>query len=362
MFFALSRQQTDLQSTVRAFMNKRVSESETRRLMQTSEGYDRDVWKALAGDIGVGGLGADFVDVAVVQEELGRSLYSGPFLSGCVMATQLLNATAAEDPSRALLRSIASGETTVAVAVGGERGLFTVDDIAVSATDGVLAGVSAYVVDGAGADQLLVLAREAGELAVFVVDPTAPGVQRTASTTMDQTRPQATISLDGVRGQRLSWAAQDGAAIAVSRMLLLTQVAITAEQVGGAQQCLDIVVSYLGTREQFGRPIGSFQAVKHACADVVLGIESARAAAYYAAWVAGNRPEELAQAAALAKAVASEAYLSAAENAIQLQGGIGFVWDNPAHLYFKRAKSDQLLFGDPSSQRELLAESILDAC
>jgi len=359
MFFALSEQQMDLQTAVRSFMNDRVPEAQTRRLMRTPGGYDGATWQALVRDIGVGELGADLVDIAVVQEELGRSLYSGPFLSSCVMAAQLLAATKPDEPSRALLGRIASGETVVAVAVGGSRGLFTADDVAVEADGEVLEGYSAYVIDGASADQLLVLARAAGELAVFLVDPTAPGVQRSVSSTMDQTRRQAEITFGHVRGRRLTWPAAEGAASAVSRMLQVTQVAIAAEQVGGAQQCLDTVVAYAGAREQFGRQIGSFQAVKHACADVVLGIESARAAAYYAAWIAGNRPEELVEMAALAKIVGSEAYLAAAEKAIQLQGGIGFVWDNPAQLYFKRAKSDQLLFGDPASQRELLAASVL---
>ena len=173
---------------------------------------------------------------------------------------------------------------------------------------------------------------------------------------MDQTRKQAKLEFDGVNG-KLIGNEGDGWNV-LSRVLDLAAVGLAAEQVGGAQKVLEMAVEYAKVRVQFGRPIGSFQAIKHKCADMLLEVESAKSAAYYAGWCASELNDELPSVASLAKAYCSEAYFHAAAENIQIHGGIGFTWEHPAHLYFKRAKSSELLFGDPTYHRELLAQRI----
>jgi alkylation response protein AidB-like acyl-CoA dehydrogenase len=212
------------------------------------------------------------------------------------------------------------------------------------------------VIDGHTADLIMVVARTPAGLSMFAVDGTAEGLTRTALATMDQTRKQARLEFAAVPGRLIG---TDGAAgPVVTRILDLAAVALAAEQVGGAQRCLDMAVEYAKSRIQFGRPIGSFQAIKHKCADMLLEVESAKSAAYYAGWAAAEDSDELPVVASLAKSYCSEAYFHAAAENIQIHGGIGFTWEHDAHLYFKRAKSSELLLGDPSYHRELLAQRI----
>ena len=213
-----------------------------------------------------------------------------------------------------------------------------------------------FVLDGNVANLLLVAAKTDAGVSIFSVDPTGAGVTRTNLATMDQTRKQAKIELDGAPATLIG---TDGAGwTTLERVLDLAAVALAAEQVGGAQKVLETAVQYAKDRVQFGRPIGSFQAIKHKCADMLLEVESAKSAAYYAAWCAAELNDELPSVASLAKAYCSEAYFHAAAENIQIHGGIGFTWEHPAHLYFKRAKSSELLFGDPTYHRELLAQRI----
>ncbi len=193
-------------------------------------------------------------------------------------------------------------------------------------------------------------------MSLFAVEADAAGLTRTPLATMDQTRKQARLEFSATPARLVG--EDGGAGPALSRTLDLAAVALAAEQVGGAQRCLDMAVDYAKTRIQFGRPIGSFQAIKHKCADMLLEVESAKSAAYYAGWAAAEDSEELPVVASLAKSYCSEAYFHAAAENIQIHGGIGFTWEHDAHLYFKRAKSSELLLGDPSYHRELLAQRI----
>ena len=213
-----------------------------------------------------------------------------------------------------------------------------------------------FVLDGAQANLLIVAAKTGAGTSLFAVDPSGAGVTTTNLATMDQTRKQAKVELDGAPATLVG---TDGAGWStLERVLDLAAVALAAEQVGGAQKVLEEAVQYAKDRVQFGRPIGSFQAIKHKCADMLLEVESAKSAAYYAAWCAAELNDELPSVASLAKAYCSEAYFHAAAENIQIHGGIGFTWEHPAHLYFKRAKSSELLFGDPTYHRELLAQRI----
>jgi alkylation response protein AidB-like acyl-CoA dehydrogenase len=219
-----------------------------------------------------------------------------------------------------------------------------------------LTGHKTYVLDGHTAQLVLVAARTASGLSLFAVEGDADGMTRTALPTLDQTRKLARLGLSGTPARLVG--AEGGAGPALSRTLDLAAIGLAAEQVGGTQRCLDMSVDYGKVRYQFGRPIGSFQAIKHKCADMLLQLESARSAAQYAAWAAAEDSPEVPVVASLAKSVCSEAYFHAAAENIQIHGGIGFTWEHDAHLYFKRAKSSQLFLGDTAYHREHLAQRI----
>ena len=224
-----------------------------------------------------------------------------------------------------------------------------------------LSGSKMFVIDGHTANTIVVVARQAGTtgedgIGFFVVAADANGLTRTPLATMDQTRKQARLDFDGVAATPLG---EPGAGWpALSRTLDQAAVCLANEMVGGAQKVLEMSVEYAKVRVQFGRPIGSFQAIKHKCADMLLEVESGKSAAYYAAWAAADDNEELPVVASLAKAYCSDAYFHAAAENIQIHGGIGFTWEHPAHLYFKRAKSSEILLGDATYHRELLAQRI----
>jgi alkylation response protein AidB-like acyl-CoA dehydrogenase len=218
-----------------------------------------------------------------------------------------------------------------------------------------------FVLDGHNADLVVVVARTAGTsgadgISFFTVRGDADGLTRTALSTMDQTRKQARLELSGVKAEPLGTPGSGFAAF--SKTLDQAAVALSNEMMGGAQLVLDMSVEYAKVRVQFGRPIGSFQAIKHKCADMLLEVESGKSAAYYASWCAAEDNDELPVVAALAKAYCSEAYFHAAAENIQIHGGIGFTWEHDAHLYFKRAKSSEIYLGDATYHRELLAQRI----
>jgi alkylation response protein AidB-like acyl-CoA dehydrogenase len=211
-----------------------------------------------------------------------------------------------------------------------------------------------FVIDGHTANLIVVAARLDGDVVLAAVDAGAAGLTRTPLSTMDQTRKQARLVFADVSARPIGG---DGWAT-LGKTLDLAAVALAAEQVGGAQKVLEMAVEYAKVRVQFGRPIGSFQAIKHKCADMLLEVESAKSAAYYAGWAAAEDNDELPVVASLAKAYCSDAYFHATAENIQIHGGIGFTWEHPAHLYFKRAKSSELMLGDPTYHRELLAQRI----
>ncbi|TDD88948.1 acyl-CoA dehydrogenase family protein [Actinomadura rubrisoli] len=345
----------ELRETLRRFFADRSPGAEVRRLMGTAEGYDPGVWARMAGQLGLqglaipeehGGTGYGMRELAVVFEEMGRAVACAPFLATTVAAAALL----AGDGGHDLLPGIADGTTIATLAVAEEDGRWDLASVAASGVGGVLTGVKSFVLDGHLAGLVLVAARdEDGAVALYAAAGDVPGLTRTPLTTLDQTRRLARIGLDGVPARRV------GGAAAVARAMDVAAAALAAEQLGGAQRTLDMTVEYTKVRHQFGRPIGSFQAVKHRCADMFVLVESARSAVLNAAAAADEAPDELPAAAALAKAYCSDAYFHTAGEAIQLHGGIGFTWEHDAHLYFKRAQSSRQLFGPPARHRERLA-------
>jgi alkylation response protein AidB-like acyl-CoA dehydrogenase len=369
MNFAFSEEQEELRTAVRRFLQEKSPETEVRRLMETEDGYDPAVWSQMAEQLGLqsliipeefGGSGFTYVELIVVLEEMGTVLLCAPFFSTVALAANALLTSGDDAAKKDLLPGLASGETIGTLAITEDNGRWDFDGIALSAASSAdgwrLDGHKSFVIDGHSANLILVVGRTPAGLSLFAVEGDAPGLTRTSLPTMDQTRKQARLVFESVPARLIG--TEGGAADGLTKTLDLAAVALAAEQVGGAQHCLDSSVEYAKNRIQFGRPIGSFQAIKHKCADMLLEVESAKSAAYYAGWAAAEDSDELPVVASLAKSYCSEAYFHAAAENIQIHGGIGFTWEHDAHLYFKRAKSSELLFGDPAYHRELLAQRI----
>ncbi len=360
MDFTENDDQAALRALVREFASERSPEETVRRLMTTELGYDVADWRTIAAELGLvgiavpeeqGGLGLGTVELAIVLEEFGAALACSPFFSTVVLGCTVLVETGGEVADEMLPKLIA-GEATATLAVSDDGGRWDADRIATTATgsgaEWTVTGTKQFVVDGASADLLLVAARTPDGLGLFLVDGSAAGVTRTTLETMDQTRRFATIVLDAAPAQLVTAEASG----VLARVHDVAMTALAAEQLGGAGKALSLAVEYAKIRFQFGRPIGSFQAIKHRCADLLIEIEAARAAVGAAAWAADHDPAGLPLAAAMAKATASTAFSRTAAETIQIHGGIGFTWEHPAHLYFKRAKSSELWFGGAAVQRE----------
>ncbi|MCW2621065.1 MAG: acyl-CoA dehydrogenase domain protein, partial [Frankiales bacterium] len=366
--FSLSPEQEELRTSVRRFLAATSDSAAVRALMTSDDGVDPAVWTRMADQLGLQGLaipeefgGAGFgpVELGIVLEEMGRALLVSPYFATVALAGQALTACEDAEAQAAYLPGIAAGTATATLAVTEESGSWDLGDVATAATadgDGWrLSGTKMFVVDGHTAELLLVVARDAAGLGLYAVDAAAAGLTRTRLVTVDPTRRLARVVLDATPATRIGTG--DATAL-LGHVLDLVVVALAAEQVGGAHRCLDMAVDYAKVRVQFGRPIGSFQAIKHKCADMLLEVESARSAAYYAGSVVEAGGAEAAGAAALAKSYCSEAFTHAAKENIQIHGGIGFTWEHDSHLYLKRAKSSELLFGSPATHRSRLADLV----
>lgn len=368
MGFGFTDEQNELRRVVRSFFESKADEAQVRRHMESPVGYDPLLWAQMSDELGLvglaipeefGGQGFTFVELGVIAEELGRALVPSPYFASAVLASSALLGSGDDEAQRRYLPGIASGATIASLAVTEESGRWEAGAIQARARHEsggwVLDGAKTYVLDGCSADVLLVAAHTDSGLSLFVVD-SLDSVARRALSALDPTRKQARIEFSATPA---SLVGREGGAEAVLRSTLaLGCAALAAEQVGGAQRCLEMAVAYAKARRQFGKPIGSFQAIRHKCADVFLDIECARGAAYYAVRAAAQRSSELQAVASLAKACSSEAYARAAAANIQIHGGIGFTWEHPAHLYFKRAQSSGHLLGDASFHRRRLADEI----
>jgi alkylation response protein AidB-like acyl-CoA dehydrogenase len=316
--------------------------------------FDRTLWHKLAAQgvagllVGTeyGGVGLGAQELEAVAEETGAALLPAPFLASAVLTVALIEAAGTEQDRRRLLPGLADGTRIGTVALTGATGTWSPGGVAVRADGDTLHGTAHYVLHGQVADVLLVVARIGHDFGVFEVTPDAPGLQRTAATVFDPSTPLSTFSFDGVPGRRLGAAGWD----AVQRALDLAVIALAGEQAGGARRIFEITVDYLKTRIQFGRPIGSFQALKHMAADLLLEVESATSAAQHAAARFGT--ENADAAIALAGFTCAQVYHTTAMQAIQMHGGIGFTWEHPAHRYLRRARTGVPLFGSPAQFRE----------
>lgn len=369
MKLMFTEEQEEFRSVLQDYFRSRSPEAEVRRLMETSEGYDRTVWNQMGKNLGLqglaipeefGGSGYSPIEVLLVLEEMGRSLVCAPYFSTVVLAANTLLQCGDTAAKQAYLPGIASGEVIATLAFTDQSGRWDESGISATASKSeagwTISGVSSFVLDGHIADLVLVAACTESGVALFAVPGDAEGLTRTLLSTLDPTRKQARLEF---RDTPATLICADGQGWPIlERVLDLAVVGLSAEQVGGAQRVLEMAVQYAKDRIQYGRPIGSFQAIKHKCADMLLEVESARSAAYYGGWCTAEMSGELPQVAALSKAFCSDTYIYAATENIQIHGGIGFTWEHPAHLYFRRAKSSELLFGPPTYWRELLAERI----
>lgn len=357
-----------IRSTARQFLEDRFGLGVVRELMTSDVGFDRTAWREIAelGWTGLtipeehGGAGYGPVELSVLLEEMGRLVTPGPFFASVVLATTAVSRLGTPDQQARILPDLASGESLATLAVYEDPrdwGLERLTTTADREGDGwVITGVKNHVLDAHLADLVLVVARVGDQLGVFVAESQAEGVEIIQTPVLDPTRRQAQVRFNGVAVGGSSLLG-DPDADGIRHLLALGSAALAVEQVGGAQRCLDTAVEYARTRHQFGRPVGSFQAIKHRCAEMLMRVEHARSTAYHAVRVT-DYPEEFAIASPLAASVSSESYVWAAGENIQIHGGIGFTWEHDAHLYLKRAKSSALLLGDPRFHRRRLAQAL----
>ena len=357
----------DLRVAVREFLQANSPSSRVRELMATEKGYDEVVWHKMAEQLGLhgiavpeecGGAGAGITELAVVFEEMGAALLCAPFFSTVAMAIPAIIDSGDRQAMTDYLPALVAGTSTATLVLGGRLDAWDPAAVALTAQRDDAGfrvfGDAAQVLDGHTADLVLVAAANETGISLLAIAADAHGMTREPLTTLDRTRKLARISFDGAAARLIG--DEGGAAAGLARTFDLAVVALAAEQVGAAQRCLDMAVGYAKERIQFGRAIGSFQAVKHRCADMLVLVEGARSAAVHAAETADG--SDLRIAASVAKMVCSEAFLQVALDNMRIHGGIGFTWEHDAHLYVRRAKATQLMFGSPDFHAERLADLV----
>ena len=365
--FTFTEEQAQLRDAVRRFCAENFDEQTVRRLMESDPPFDPKVWARLGAELGVlglsvpetdGGAGGTLVDQALAVEEFGASLACGPVFGTVFLAIPALVAASAGPVREELLAELTEGRRTAAFAVADRAGAFDPAAVTVTADTDALTGTVERVVDAGAADDLLVAADGPDGLGLYAVAAAGPGVERTPLVTLDLTRPQATIRFSDAPARLVAGA--DEAERVIGHALQVGSALLAVEQVGASQHLLDLSVDYAKSRLQFGRPIGSFQAVKHRLADLLVELEHARSTAYHAVWALTDGTDDPALAASIAQATCSAAFSRIAADTIQVHGGIGFTWEHQAHLYFKRATTDAALLGTAEQHRSRVAALVLD--
>jgi alkylation response protein AidB-like acyl-CoA dehydrogenase len=358
-----SEHHEQLRAEIRKLLVHKSGSAQVREAMTSDLGYDDDLWAQMATQLGLtglavpeeyGGAGGGLVEIGIVCEELGRMLTPSPYFATVACAAAAIIGSSDTTAVARYLPSIIDGSLTACLAVGDESGSWSIADVQTAAVPAedcyALTGVKNFVVDGNQASLLVVLARAAEGVGLFAVNADGDGVQRRALEALDPTRRMAHLTLSAAPALLLGELGDD---VSLQKTLDRIVVALAAEQLGGASRCLEMATDYAKIRVQFGRPIGSFQAIKHKCADMLMQVESARSSVYEA--MHAEDPNDLAVAAAAAGAYTSEAYSHAAKENVQIHGGIGYTWEHDAHLYLKRAKSNELAFIPPARHRVRLA-------
>ena len=359
MQFGLSDSQQLLKENARKFFAAECPMASVRRLMETGTAHDAALWSKMAeqGYLGIifpeeyDGAGLGKVDLIVWMEEAGRALLPGPFFSTVALAGAVLNEAATPEQKKKYLAPICRGEAKATLAILEAGASWEPAGVQMVCSNGRLNGEKLFVTDAASADFILVAARND----VYLVDAKAAGIRIEPMSGMDLTRPQYSVRMSDTPAEKL------GNSAGLARGLEIATAALAAELVGGMQRTLEITVEYAKTRKQFGKPIGIFQAVQHQCADMYLETESARSAAYYAAWALEENAPDAAAAVSIAKLYASDAGRTVGNRGIQVHGGMGFTWENDVHLYYRRAKASETMLGDATFHRERLARLVIDA-
>jgi alkylation response protein AidB-like acyl-CoA dehydrogenase len=369
--------QEELRAQARAFLAEHSGSEQVRAAMASEQGFDPGVWKQLSAELGwtalpipeaYGGLELGPVELVALAEVMGEALLCAPFLSSVCLGAQALLVAGSDAQKREILPAIAEGATLATVALLEPNARPDADGIeTVARREGeewVLCGAKRHVLDGHCADLLVVPARREGTrgsegVSLFLVPARSAGLLRHALPTLDRTRRLAELVLRDVRVGAAALLGEEGRGwSALEQTRDLAALALAAEQVGGAQRCLDLSVAYAKERVQFGRPIGSFQAIQHKCADMMIAVEAARSGVYWAACVAAEGGPDFGIASSLAKCTASEAFFRCAAESIQIHGGVGFTWEYDVHLYLKRARGGESLLGDPAWHRERVARHL----
>lgn len=368
MRFKLNDDQLDLQHTLRKFLEAQLPLTAVRAAME--HGYDAELWSRLIHEVGVaavglpescGGTGDSLLDQIVVATELGRALDPGPYLPSIAVVARVLHEIDNDELAEEWLASVLEGVCTAAPAFlepGSEAVPAAHGTTAVLGSDGWhVSGVKRFVIHGSSVDDWLVLAGTDAGPTLFRVGSGAVGAEMTMLNPLDQTRPLVDLTLSDVPAELIGQLG--GAEAPVAAALRRLRVLAAAEQVGGAERILELATDYANTRSQFGRQIGSFQAIKHLLADAMLEIEAAKAAVLHAGWAVDHDQPDLEVVGLLCLAVSGDAYLAIAKSAIQVHGAIGFTWEHDAHLFLKRATAGRQLFGTPDQHRESIAEALL---
>lgn len=368
MEFKFTEEQLMIRETAETFFRENSTSATIRAAMATEKGYDTKLWQAICQDLCFqsitipedhGGMGLGYVELVAVMEQMGRYLLCSPYFSTVCLAANALFVAGNEQQQAEYFGKIINGETGTLLYQGSNQYKKQGDSY-------ILNGTTRYVIDGHTADFFVAVADGEQGVGLFLLPAQTAGVSRQWLPTVDQTRKQAEVALKNVAVPSAQCMLTNAHA-ELAKILQLASIALAAEQMGGTQQILDMTVSYTKGRVQFNRPVGSFQAVKHQMADMMLRAEVARSAVYYAACAAddtlrcGPLSAELPEAASIAKAYCSDAYFQNAGAAIQLHGGVGFTWEYDVHLYFKRAKSSEILLGHGAHHREHIAKLLLDS-
>jgi len=366
----VSEEHAELRATIRRLLETHSPETAVRNVVETEAGYDVQLWAQMAGQLGLHGLGVPESfdgsgygpeETTIVFEELGRALVPSPFFPTIGLAAPLLLAIGDAEANLRYLSPIASGELIATVAVAERAGSWNPRDLSDVVAlhpegDSRLHGEKTMVLNADAAGLILVVVTADGGTSVYAVDPAAPGVTIVPLSTLDLTRRQSKVRFDGAPAMLVG--GHGTAARAVASMLDHASIALAAEQAGAAAELMRLSIDYAKLRHQFGRPIGAFQAIKHKLADMAVDLERMDSLVRHAATAAAAGAPDLPVVAAMAKVFCSEAFFRVAAETIQIHGGIGFTWEHPAHLYFRRAKSSEYLLGGPGLHREKLLEAL----
>lgn len=375
MNFGFTEDQEALREATRKFLDNECPTTFVRKMMADDTAHSTELWKKIAqlGWLGImvpedfGGAGGSFLDLVVILEETGKSLLPGPFFATALLGTTAILAGGSDAQKAALLPKIVEGTHVVTLALAEKSGRYDAAGVTLAATvkgnDFTLSGEKMFVPDAHVADQLIVAARTGGSgeegITLFLVDAKAPGVTITQLKTVDMTRRQCHIAFQDVAVARAQVLGEVGKGWSVLRRVLDQAMAgLSAEMVGTGQKALDMAVAYAKERVQFGKPIGSFQAVKHKCVDMMVQVENARSLTYYAAWTVDENTEEARQAVPMAKAYCSDMCKTVASEAIQVHGGIGFTWEHDMHLFYRRGLASEAAFGSAPTHREVVAQTL----